>query len=99
MLNFPRFTISPNDRSAATEGAESLFRQNVSTQTRLHFCKRIRMLALLGVCMAPCLMSYAQKQAYADYPTSATGTRNFLTSAITRPSWDRFRPAIPTSLK
>jgi hypothetical protein len=26
------------------------------------------MLALLGVCMAPCLMSYAQTQLYAEYP-------------------------------
>ena len=42
--------------------------QHVSTRTRLHFCMRIRMLALIGVCMAPCLMSYAQTQVYADYP-------------------------------
>jgi Alginate export len=69
MLNFPRFTISTNDRSAATEGAEPFLSQDVSTPTRLHFYKQIRMLALLGVCMAPCLMSYAQtSQTYAEYP-------------------------------
>jgi hypothetical protein len=68
MLNFPRFTISTNDRSAPTEGAEPFFSQDVSTPTKPHFCKRIRMLALLGVCMAPCLKSYAQTQAYAEYP-------------------------------
>jgi hypothetical protein len=68
MLNFLRFTISTNDRSAATEGAEPFFSPDASTPTRLHFYKRIRMLALLGVCMAPCLMSYAQTQAYAEYP-------------------------------
>jgi hypothetical protein len=67
MLNFSQFAISTNDRSAATEGAEPFFSQDVSTPTRLHFCKRIRMLALLGVCMAP-LMSYAQTQVYAEYP-------------------------------
>jgi hypothetical protein len=38
--------------------------QHVSTRTKLHFC----MLALIGVCMAPCLMSYAQAQVFADYP-------------------------------
>jgi hypothetical protein len=42
--------------------------QHVSTRTRLHFCMRIRMLVLIVFCMAPCLMSYAQTQAYADYP-------------------------------
>src|ERR1700722_15704571 len=69
MLNFPRFTISTNDRSAATEGAEPFFSHDVSIPTRLHFFKRIRMLALLGVCMAPCLISYAQaSQTYAEYP-------------------------------
>jgi hypothetical protein len=64
-MNFSRFTISTNDRSATTEGAES---SDVSTPTRLHLCKRIRMLALFGVCMAPCLKSYAQTQVYAEYP-------------------------------
>jgi hypothetical protein len=68
MLNFPQFTISTNDRSAATEGAKPFFSQDVSTPTRLHFYKRIRMLALLVVCMASCSMSYAQTQAYAVYP-------------------------------
>jgi len=67
-MNFPQFTISTNDRSAATEKAEPFFSQDVSTPTRPHFYKRIRMLALLGVCMVPCLLSYAQTQAYADYP-------------------------------
>jgi Alginate export len=38
--------------------------QRVSTRTDLHFC----MLALIGVCMAPCLMSHAQTQVFADYP-------------------------------
>jgi hypothetical protein len=60
MLNFSKFTTSTNDRRAAMEGAESFFSQNVSTPTKLYFCKRIRMLALLGVCLAPCLTSYAQ---------------------------------------
>jgi hypothetical protein len=64
-MNFSRFTISTNDRSATTEGAES---SDVSTPTRLHLCKRIRMLALWGVCMAPCLKSYGQTQVYAEYP-------------------------------
>src|SRR3984885_10019420 len=69
MLSFPRFTTSTNDRSAATEAAEPFFSHDVSTPTRLHFFKRIRMLALLGVCMAPCLISYAQtSQTYAEYP-------------------------------
>src|SRR5271168_305617 len=68
MLHFPRLTISTNDRSATTEGAEPFFSQDVSTPTRLHFWKRLRMLALLGVCMAPCLTSYAQTQVYAEYP-------------------------------
>src|ERR1700727_732952 len=68
MLNFPRFAIPTNDRSADTEGAESSFSPNVSTPARPNFCMRIHMLALLGVCMAPCLMSYAQTQAYAEYP-------------------------------
>jgi hypothetical protein len=68
MLIFSEFATSTNDRRAAMEGAESFFSQNVSIPTKLHFCKRIRMLALLGVCLAPCLMSYAQTHAYADYP-------------------------------
>jgi hypothetical protein len=67
MLNFSRFTISTNDRSAATEGAKPFSSQDVSTPTGLHFYKRIRMLALLVVCMAPCLMSYAQTQAYGSH--------------------------------
>ena len=68
MLNFPRFTISTNDTSGAREDAEPFFSQNVSTPTRLHFYKRIRMLALLGACLAPCLMSYSQTQVDPDYP-------------------------------
>jgi len=68
MLNFPQFTISTNDGSAATEGAESFFSQHVSTPAKPNFCKRLRMIALLGVCMAPCLMSYGQTQFYAEYP-------------------------------
>ena len=81
----PIHDLAKNDRSAATEGAESLFRQNVSTPTRLHFCKRIRMLALLGVCMAPCLMSYAQTQAHADYPQTRGGVEQWKQEDI--PSW------------
>jgi hypothetical protein len=77
MLNFPRFTISTNDRGATTEGAEVLLSPDVSTPIRLHFCKRIRMLALLGVCMASCLMSYAQTQAYADYPRTRSGVKHW----------------------
>jgi hypothetical protein len=50
------------------EGAESFVSQNVSTPAKLHFRERIRTLALLGVCLAPYLMSYAQTQAYVDYP-------------------------------
>src|ERR1700733_654857 len=68
MLNFSKFTTFTNDRRAAMEGAELFFSQNVSTRTRLHFWKRLRMLALLFVCLAPCLMSYAQTQRYAMYP-------------------------------
>ena len=68
MLNFPKFTISTNDGSASTEGAESFILQNVSIPARLHYCKRLRILALLVVCTAPCLMSYAQTQVYAEYP-------------------------------
>jgi Alginate export len=68
MLNLPRFTTSTNDGSAATDGAEPFFSPGVSTPTTLHFYKRIRMLALSGVCMASCLMSFAQTQPYAEYP-------------------------------
>jgi hypothetical protein len=68
MLTFSQFAISTNERSAATEGAGSFVSQDVSTPTTLHFCERIRMLALVGVCLAPCLISYAQTQIYAEYP-------------------------------
>jgi Alginate export len=68
MSNFPKVAISANDRSVATEGAESFSSRNVSAPTKQHFCKRLRVLALLGVCMAPCLMSCAQTQVYAEYP-------------------------------
>src|ERR1700739_726789 len=68
MLNFPRFTISTNDRSAATQGVGSSFSPNVSTPTRLHFWNRLRVLVILCVCLAPCLMSNAQTQPYAMYP-------------------------------
>src|ERR1700741_4378035 len=68
MLAFSQVAIWTNDRSAATEGAGSFVSQDVSAPTRLHFCKRIRMLALVGVCLAPCVMSYAQTQIYAEYP-------------------------------
>src|ERR1700733_6630332 len=84
-MNFSRFTISSNDRSATTEGAESSFLQDVSTPTRLRFRKRIRMLALLGVCMAPCLMSYAQTQIYADYPRTRGGVEQWKQEDF--PSW------------
>ena len=67
-MNFPRFTISANDKSAATEGAEPFRSRDVSTPGRQHFYQRIRMLALLAVCLAPCLMSYAQTQVDPDYP-------------------------------
>ncbi len=68
MLNYPRFTVSTNKRSAATEGAETSFSHNVSSQATRYFCKRIRTLALLGVCLAPCLKSFAQAPVYAMYP-------------------------------
>src|ERR1700678_4545248 len=68
MLYLPQFTISLNDSRAATEGVEPFFSQDVSTAARLHLYKGIRALALLGVCMAPCLMSHAQSQVYAEYP-------------------------------
>src|ERR1700733_10850869 len=68
MLSLLRFTISTNDRSAAMDGTKSFFSQNVSTPTRPHFSKRLRMLAQFGVCLATCLMSYAQTQADPDYP-------------------------------
>jgi hypothetical protein len=68
MLNFPRFTISANDRSAATECAEPFFSQDVLTPTRLHFYRRILTLALFVVCIAPCLVLYGQTQSYAEYP-------------------------------
>ena len=85
MLTFSQFAIWTNDRSAATEGAGSFFSQNVSTLTRLHFCKRIRMLSLLGVCLAPCLMSYAQTQAYAEYPQTRGKVEQWKQEDI--PSW------------
>src|ERR1700733_1169041 len=85
MLNFPQFTISTNDRSAATEGAEPFFAQDVSTSTGLHFCKRIRMLAVLGVCMAPCLKSSAQTQAYAMYPETQGKVEQLKLKEL--PSW------------
>src|ERR1700733_3041435 len=84
-MNFPQFTISQNDRSAATKGPEPFFSQDVSTRTRLHFYKRIRMLALLGACMVPCLMSYAQTQAYADYPKTRGGVEQWKQEDF--PSW------------
>ncbi|QNI33395.1 alginate export family protein [Alloacidobacterium dinghuense] len=40
--------------------------QHISTRTKQHF--RMQMLALIGICMTPCLMSYAQAQVFADYP-------------------------------
>ena len=85
MLNFPRFTISTSPRSAAAEGAESFFSQDLSTLTKLHFCTRIRMLAVLGVCMASCLMSYAQMQPYADYPLTRGKVQPWKLDDI--PSW------------
>jgi hypothetical protein len=85
MLNFPRFTISTNDRCAAAEGAGPGFSQEVSTPTRLHFYKRIRVHALLGVCLASCLMSYAQTQAYADYPKTRGGVEQWKQEDF--PSW------------
>jgi len=68
MLKFPRFTISQNDSSAADDGAKPFFSKNVSTPAGLHFSEPIRTLALLGACLAPCLVSYAQTQVYAEYP-------------------------------
>jgi Alginate export len=47
--------------------------------------KRIWMLALLGVCMAPCLMSYAQTKAYADYPHTRGGVEQWKQEDF--PSW------------
>ena len=84
-MNFSRFTFSSNDSSAATERAEPYFSRDVSTQARLNFCKRIRMLALLGVCLGPCLMSYAQTQAYADYPQTRGGVEQWKQEDF--PSW------------
>jgi hypothetical protein len=43
------------------------------------------MLALLGLCMAPCLMSYAQTQAYADYPQTRGGVEQWKQEDF--PSW------------
>src|ERR1700722_9009772 len=68
MLYFPQFTISSNDGSHAKEGAESFLVQHVSTPSRLYLCKGLRMLALLGACLAPCLTSHAQTEVYAEYP-------------------------------
>ena len=85
MLNFSKSTTSTNDRRAAIEGAESFFSQSVSTRTKLHFCERIRMLALLGVCLAPCLMSHAQTQAYAEYPQTRGKVEQWKLSDL--PSW------------
>ena len=67
-MDFSRFTISTNDGSTATERAESRFSPNVSTPATLHLCRRIRMLAVLGVCMVPCLKSSAQTPVYPMYP-------------------------------
>jgi hypothetical protein len=85
MLNFPQFMISSKDGSSATEGAESFFSQNISTPDKLHLCKRIRMLALLVVCMAPCLMSYAQTQVYAEYPETRGKVESWKVEDL--PSW------------
>jgi hypothetical protein len=68
MLNMPQFTTSTNDRGMTTEGAGPILSQDASTPARLHFCKQLRILALLAVCLASCLISYAQTEAYADYP-------------------------------
>src|ERR1700730_2570931 len=43
------------------------------------------MLVLLGVCMVPCLMSYAQTQAYADYPQTRGGVEQWKQEDF--PSW------------
>jgi Alginate export len=67
-LSFLQSTTSANYRSATTKGAESFSRQDVSTRTSLHFCKRISKLVLIGVCMAPSLLLHAQTQVYSDYP-------------------------------
>jgi hypothetical protein len=84
-MNFPRYKLSINDRSAATEGAESFFSQNVSTPTRLHFCRRIRMLALLAVCSAPCSKSYTQTPNYAMYPETQGKVEQLKLKEL--PSW------------
>jgi len=67
-MNFPQFTISTNEQKCRHGKGRAIYLAGVSTPTRPHFYNGIRMLALLGVCMVPCLMSYAQTQAYADYP-------------------------------
>src|ERR1700735_245457 len=85
MLNFPRFTISTNDRSATTECAEPFFSQDVSTPTRLHFYRRILMLALFVVCIAPCLVLYGQTQSYAEYPQTRGKVEQWKQGEL--PSW------------
>jgi hypothetical protein len=67
MSNFPKFAISATDKGA-TERTESFFSRNVLARTKPHFGGRLRMLALLGICVAACLTSSAQTQVYAEYP-------------------------------
>src|ERR1700744_5195130 len=85
MLNFLRRTIPTNDRGAGTEGAEPSLSPEISTTAKLRFLKRIRMLALLGVCMAPGLMSYAQAQSYAEYPQTRGKIEHWKQEDL--PSW------------
>ena len=84
-MNFSRFTFSTHDRSAATERAETFLSQNVSNPAMLHFCKRIRMLALLGVSIAPCLKSFAQAPVYAMYPQTQGKVEPLKLESL--PSW------------
>jgi hypothetical protein len=84
-MNFTRFTISTNESSATTEGGESTFSRDVSAPAMLHSYKRIRMLALLGFCLAPCLKSYAQAPVYAMYPQTQGKIQQLKLGAL--PSW------------
>jgi len=68
MLNMPQFTTSTNERDTATEGAGPILSLDGSSPAKLHFSKQLRILALLVACLASCSISYAQTQAYADYP-------------------------------
>jgi hypothetical protein len=77
--------ISSNRSRAATDEAEPSYSQEFSTRSKLHFCRRIGMLAVLGVLLVPSLRVHAQTQEYADYPQTRGAVEQFKLDDI--PSW------------